>query len=283
MTNPLRLSSARDAAVIPIFTFVNDFGLYRDMRLSFREAGFTLGRACFFPLESDSHGVRLEPYSTITALVSDVHQPFFILCHQDVRLDQGARFQDFSRAVTEVQNHDPHWAIIGNAGGLRSLRVVRRITDPTGGSTSFSLPARVHSLDENFLVIRSGTHISCSPELEGFHFYATDFCLNALERGRCAYVIDFHLRHLSAGRRDDAYYAARQRFIDHWSSKFRACYVRTTIEVLFFSRRGVLMKLFGYPRVCKVLKNHPLIATLFGVILGRRTGRGLRARIRSGS
>ena len=87
-------------------------------------------------------------------------------------------------AMDNLECRDPGWAVAGNAGGSASLEVVRRITDPSGVSTDHVLPARVHSLDENFLVIRTATGIGCSPELGGFHFYGVDFCLNALERGR---------------------------------------------------------------------------------------------------
>ena len=258
------------ADVIPIITFVNDAGAYAEMSRSFHTAGFDHARASFVALRSGG-GVESDPYSAISSLIAELAGPYFILCHQDVRLDQGHRVEDFLRAIADVERRDPLWAVAGNAGGLRTLTVVRCITDPTGGRTAHSLPARVHSLDENFLVIRTRTGVRCSPQLSGFHFYGPDLCLNALAAGRRSYVIDFHLRHLSAGRRDESYYAARERFLEHWRRDFRFCYVRTTLEVLFLSRWPLLRNVLGHPRLCKVLKNHFRVATVFGFVLGRRT------------
>ena len=101
-----------------------------------------------------------------------------------------------SRPIRDLEGRDDRWAVAGNAGGSRALRVIRSVTDPHGGGTGDPLPAGVHSLDENFLVIRTGTGVRCSPQLSGFHLYGTDLCLNALEQGRQPYVIDFRLRHL---------------------------------------------------------------------------------------
>ena len=265
---PAELRAGTDA--IPIITFVNDADAYADMCRSFRSAGFDAERTSFVALRSGDAD-ESEPYSAISSFIANVSAPYFILCHQDVRPDQGHRVDDFIHAIEEVGRRDPLWAIAGTAGGRRSLTVVRCITDPTGGSTSHALPARVHSLDENFLVIRTRTGVRCSPGLAGFHFYGPDLCLNALEVGRRSYVIDFHLRHLSAGRRDQGYYTARERFLQRWRRDFRACYVRTTLEVLFLSRWPLLRRVLGHPRLCKVLKNHFRVATVFGLVLGRRT------------
>lgn len=257
---------------IPIFTFVNDSASYAEMLRSFSDAGFTDARATFTQL-----GPPDEPYSTITRLISEISEPYFILCHQDVRADQGHRIDDLIHAIEELDIHDPLWAVAGNAGGLRNLRVVRCITDPHGGRTHHRLPASVHSLDENFLLIKSRTDVGCSPELSGFHLYGPDVCLNALAAGRRAYVVDFHLSHLSAGRRDESYYAARDQFVTHWRRYFWARYVRTTVEVLFLSRWPVLRHSFGHPRLRKILKNHFVVARVFGAALSL----GTRSRMRT--
>jgi hypothetical protein len=36
--------------------------------------------------------------------------------------------------------------------------------------------------------------------ISGFHFYGADICLHAHQMGHSAYVIDFHLEHLSPGK-----------------------------------------------------------------------------------
>lgn len=243
------------------------------MRSSFEAAGFTPEHAAFTELRSSMHPGEPEPYSTITKLVAEVTEPFFILCHQDLRLDRGHGIDSLRSAIRELTERDDRWAIAGNAGGSRSLEVVRSITDLHGGGSGHSLPARVHSLDENFLVIRTGTGIGCSPGLDGFHLFGTDICLNALEQGWRAYVIDFHLHHLGFGRKDAGFQTARDRFIAHWSAKAVARYVRTTIEVIFLSRWAPLRAVLGSAGIRRLLKNRALPAVIAGILFAPRHGR----------
>jgi hypothetical protein len=256
--------------LIQVFTFVTDPDVYREMRRSFEHAGFTPERASFVELRSEGGGGEPEPYSTITELVATVREPFFILCHQDVRLDRGHGIDELLEAIRDLGARDGRWAIAGNAGGSRALRLIRSVSDPHGGGSGDALPARVHSLDENFLVIRSGTAVGCSPGLAGFHLYGTDFCLNALASGGRPYVVDFHLRHLSAGTRDDGYYAARNHFVSHWSTRYSARYVRTSVEVLFMSRWSVLRRVLGGERIRRALKNRATLGATFGSALAPR-------------
>jgi hypothetical protein len=251
--------------MIPIYTFVTDPDAYLEMRRSFEEAGFTGERATYVQL-SGIDGEGSEPYSTITRLIGSVDAPFVVLCHQDIRPDQGHGIDELLSAVRDLETRDERWAVAGNAGGSRSLRVVRRIVDPHGGSSGDPLPVPVHSLDENLLIVRTGTGVRCSPGLTGFHLYGTDLCLNALEAGCRCYVIDFLVRHISPGTKDSGYAAARDRLVAHWSARRAACYVRTTVEVLFLSRRRVLRMLLGFPRLRKVLKNHASLARVASVL-----------------
>ena len=261
-----------DTQKIPIFTFVTDSRHYSEMRASFEQAGFTRDRALFLELRSRGAFGEPDPYSTISRLITERRERFFILCHQDVRLDQGHGFRDLMAVLADLDEFDPSWAVAGNAGGTRSLRVVRCITDPHGGSSYRSLPACVHSLDENFLVIRTGTGIRCSTGLSGFHLYGSDLCLNALQRGWRPYVINFHLHHLSPGSKDIAYVAARDRFVAYWSTRFAASYLRTSMEVLFLARVKPLRRILGHPKIRSILKNHASTGTLVGLLLAPRTG-----------
>jgi hypothetical protein len=256
--------------LIPIYTFVTDRDGYAQMRHSFEEAGFTSDRASFTELTGTGQPDEPEPYSTITELVADLDEPFFILCHQDLRLDQGHGIDDLIGAIRGLEKRDDRWAVAGNAGGSRALRVVRSLTDPHGGASGGPFPARVHSLDENFLVIKTGTGIRCSPQLSGFHLYGTDLCLNALDKDRQPYVIDFRVRHLSRGTRDAEYAVARDRLVAHWSSRFIACYVRTTIEVLFLSRIGFLRSLLGSVSARRFVKSRGAARVPAGVLLAPR-------------
>jgi hypothetical protein len=256
--------------LIRIFTFVSDSDAYQEMRRSFEQGGFTGERATFAELHSRGAPGEPEPYSTITELVATVEEPFFVLCHQDVRIDQGHGIDQLISAVRVLEARDDRWAVAGNAGGSGSLKVIRSVTDPHGGAGDDSLPARVHSLDENFLVIRTGTGMACSRELSGFHLYGTDLCLNALEQGRQPYVIDFHVRHLSRGTKDAGYFVARDRLVARWSSRFTARYVRTTIDVLFLSRSRLLRTLLGSARARRIVKNRAAVRAVAGAVFAPR-------------
>jgi Transposase, Mutator family len=53
-----------------------------------------------------------------------------------------------------LEQLDPGWVVAGNAGVTRRMRIVLRLVDPHGGSTSDDLPMQVASLDENFLILK---------------------------------------------------------------------------------------------------------------------------------
>lgn len=254
---------------IPIFTFVNDDDSYAEMRRSFQLAGFGTDRASFIELRTSRSPTERDPYSMISNLIPSRKEPFFILCHQDIRLDQGHTWSNFVSAIETLYRVDAKWAVAGNAGGSSALRLIRRLTDPHGGRTDDSLPARVQTLDENFLVIRTGTGVACSPGLQGFHFYGSDLCLNARAADYRCYVVDFHISHLSSGRRNVEYDSVRHQFVTSWSQHFMARYIRTPTEVLFLSRSKALRSVLGATRIRKILKNHSNLGKLVGAVLAR--------------
>ena len=256
--------------MIPVFTFVSDESSYDEMLASFQSAGFSSDSGVFNRLSSRGRPGEPEPYSTITGLIESVREPYFILCHQDVRIDPGNGVDDLTAQLAVLSAKDPLWAVAGNAGGSHQLRMVRRITDPHGGSTPDPLPARVQTLDENFLVVRSGTGLACSPGLHGFHLYGTDACMNARVLGFSAYVIDFHVHHLSGGKMDVDYDACRSRVLETWNPRFHACYVRAPMEVLFISRWAPIRALLGSTLTRRVIKNRAWLGRLVGAVLARQ-------------
>jgi len=266
------MSRSLAEAPIPVFTFVTSDEMYGEMLESFLVAGFNSAEATFCRLTSRSRPGEPEPYSTISELIASVSEPYFILCHQDVRLDQGHGVPQLRAQIESLSATDPRWAVVGNAGGCSELRVIRRITDPHGGSTPDSLPARVQSLDENFLVVRTGTGLACSPGLRGFHLYGTDLCMQARRHGFSSYVVDFHTRHLSGGKRGAAtgdYRDCRSRLVETWNPHFRARYVRAPMEVLFFSRWGSARALIGSSWTCRVIRNRAWLGRVIGAVLSR--------------
>jgi hypothetical protein len=236
-------------APFEIYTFVNDEGLYQRMRTSFIEAGFD--RDAFVPLtDTDDH-----PYSAITRIGRDSLARYPILCHQDVFADQGAGAGDLLAALGELDAKDDSWVVAGNAGVMRSGRLLRRLVDRHGGSTGERLPLPVVTLDENFLVLNPRNVPRCSPALSEFHLYGADACLHAFATGGTAYVIDFPVTHQgqtnTSSAHHDAYWRvyerARGRFIAAWTGRFLFRYVMTPSDTLFLSRSKVLRRVFGSP------------------------------------
>ena len=121
-----------------------------------------------------------------------------------------------------------------------------RISDPYGMDVAKgSFPAKVRSLDENFLIIRKESGLTLSNDLKGFHFYGTDLCMIADILGLNAYVINFHLYHKSGGNCDESFFNAKQRLIEKYRRVFQSRFIRTTCTPLFLSGFSSLNTLFN--------------------------------------
>lgn len=224
----MRITSAgSDEAVgrpdYTIATLVNDEVQYLAMLASFRLGGFEGPSVEFLAARGAPSA-----YAGLNALLAAARGRRVVLCHQDVRLlDDGRDALD--DRLDELDAREPGWALAGNAGGVASGRLAMRITDPHGSDRRLGdLPARVMSLDENFIVVRSDAGLRFSSDLDGFHLYGADICLVADILGRSAWVIDFHLQHLSPGRKDASFVAAERRFRAKWSRALRPRWMQTT-------------------------------------------------------
>ena len=179
-----------------ICTLVTRPAQYNDMLHSFAAAGFG---DCEFLTIDNSNGNTLDGYQGANYFLAHASGKHIIICHQDIVLDFDNRI-DLEQRLAELTRLDPTWAVCGNAGLTSQGQNVIRISDPHSDDTRIGpFPSRVVGLDENFVVVRRTAELSVSPHLTGFHLYATDLCCSAFAVGRSAYVIDFHLRHLSGG------------------------------------------------------------------------------------
>jgi hypothetical protein len=230
-----------------VHTFVNDDALYARMRESFIDAGFAPDAFVRLTDRDD------DPYTTITRIGRASTARYPILCHQDVFPDQGAGAAELLVRLRELDAQDPRWVVAGNAGIMRSGRLIRRLVDGHGGSTGEDLPLPVVTLDEDFLVFNPRNAPRCSVELKEFHLYGADVCLHALAAGGSAFVIDFPVTHLgqthAGGDHGSAYWRvyerSRQRFTAVWNGRCVFRYVVTPSDAMFLSRSGLLRRLFG--------------------------------------
>jgi len=236
-----------------ICTLVTDRDEYAEMVESFRERGFG-GPDCEFLYLDNSKRNGFDAFAGYNLFLTRAAGDYLILCHQDILLlDQGR--SALEKCLAELDSLDPAWALCGNAGGVAGGTLAIRISDPHGADVAIgTFPARAAAIDENFIVARRDANLALSHDLKGFHLYGADLCIVADVLGRTAYVIDFHLRHKSAGKTDAGFYAARRAAIAKYRRAFRTRWIRTTCTTFLVS---------GLPLLGRVLPSR----------LGRRSGR----------
>ncbi|MFT3781274.1 MAG: hypothetical protein QM790_04600 [Nibricoccus sp.] len=206
-------------------TISNNPTQYADMRRSFQAAGFDEER-CTYTLLDNSKGNHHEPYSGFNRVKAASDARYLIFCHQDVFADRGYGYDDLVRVLESLTEHDPKWAVAGNSGVNPRFNFATRITDRDRSVFwTGSLPERVCTLDENFMVVNNSADVQWSPELSGFHFYGPDICLNSIKRGYRAYVIDFHVTHLGAGELTADFWRIKNEFELHWRQQFHLAFL----------------------------------------------------------
>jgi hypothetical protein len=222
-----------------IATLVNNPALYEAMLASFRAHGFREPDCEFLHVGSPPCA-----YAALNRLLAEARGRHIILCHQDIRLIGDGR-GELDQRLAELDRLDAAWALAGNAGGAAPGVLALRISDPHGSNRRVGrLPARVMSLDENFIVVRRAARIGFSRDLEGFHLYGADICLAADILGHSAWVIDFHLEHLSPGNKDQSFRSAEAAFRAKWSRALRPRWMQTTCTLLHLAGAPVA-RLFG--------------------------------------
>jgi len=235
-----------------ICTLVTRLDQYKDMVDSFRRLGFD-SDDCEYLYIDNSTANGMDGYSGLNLFLSVARGQRIIICHQDVLLMGDGR-QKLDEVLAQLDEQDPTWAVSGNSGGVSPGRLALRITDPHGADQKTrALPARVSGLDENFLVVKRHANLALSHDLSGFHLYATDLCIIADVLGWSSYVIDFHLRHLSPGVRDESLARSREALIAKYSRAFRRRWVTTPCETVFLSGTLLLAKSLSSKLVTRLL------------------------------
>ncbi len=241
-----------------IASLVSDRVQYEAMLSSFRAGGFG-ATDCEYLFVDNTGPLQTGAYRGLNALLNAAHAPVVILCHQDVRLLSDGR-KTLDQRLNELSRHDEFWALAGNAGGIAPGRLALRITDPHGKNQRVgTLPALVTTLDENFIVVRREARIGFSTDLEGFHFYGADICLHAAQMGYAAYVIDFHLEHLSPGKKGSGFAVAEAAFREKWSRALSPRWVQTTCSLVRLSggpRGGYIGRIIDAP-LAKIARRLP--------------------------
>lgn len=226
-----------DGPDVSVCALVRSQDKYDRLLASFARAGFTDRNAEF--LAADNREVnRFDGYSWQKALLGRAHGRYVIFCHDDVELiDQG--HAALMEALEDLTRLDPTWLLAGVAGGRwRPERHHRpmlnlHLSDPWGEDRRRgTVPGRVETLDECFIVMRRDRPVPGSYDLGGFHFYGPDLCLQAELMGGSAHVIDFHLRHYGRGTKDQSFRDGRARFVRKYSRIFPGRFLHCTTGIV---------------------------------------------------
>lgn len=229
---PTTIRAGRPGALaFTLGTLVTEWSQHAAMLESFDRHGFAAADCEVLAIDNSGAG-QTGAYAGLNAILNAARGRIVILCHQDVRLSEEGRGQ-LELRLAELDTRDPRWAVAGNAGATALGRLAMRITDPHGCDRRLGdLPARVMSLDENLLIVKREARVGFSRDLDGFHLYGADICLMAELAGCSAWVIDFHLEHLSPGRKSADFHAGERAFKAKWNHALRPRWLQTTCTLL---------------------------------------------------
>jgi hypothetical protein len=231
---------------------------YAAMKNSFLACGFTEG--CEYLVADNSAANEFDAYQAIAGFLKAANGKYIIIVHQDVLcIDHKAQLINCLDQLTAL---DEKWAICGNAGGIGYHEDAMYINNAGKVKVSANLPARVMSLDENFLILRNDSNLTISSDLSGFHLYGTDLCLVADFLGYAAYVIPFMVKHLSYGNLKDldTYIPG---FVEKYGYKFRPRYVETTCTRFYLTNGRSKSRLYNSSLVLGVIKFGQRLKQLF--------------------
>lgn len=261
------ITNAKDPFAYSVCTFVTDSRQYTTMLDSFVTGGFS-DKDCEYLHIDNTECNKYDAYAGINKFLTVAKGTYVIVCHQDILLLQDGRSK-LDSLLKQLSQLDPMWGLCGNAGGICPGKLAIRVSDPRGDDQyTLPLPARVSSLDENFIVIRRDANLATSADVHGFHLYGSDLCAIAHILGYNAYVIDFHLRHQSSGQKDRAFYSIRNKLISKYSRALRARTITTTTTVFFLGKRGLVGRILNSDVCIRVVQR---VSRIFFEVLYRRS------------
>ncbi|NCD70357.1 hypothetical protein [Mucilaginibacter agri] len=229
-----------------VCTLVTNKAEYAEMVTSFIDAGFSKD-ICEFRYIDNSTDNSFDAYAGLNLFLQHAKGRYIILCHQDILIN----FDDISilrNCIDDIAVIDKNWGILSNAGGLEGdlyRRYVLNVAYPDGLHQMVgTLPHKVASVDENFIVVKRSANLALSSNLKGFHLYGTDLCLIAELLGYSAYAINFKITHKSLGNPNKDYYRIQESLIDKYAYFMRSRRIVTTISDFYLSASKFRTKLY---------------------------------------
>jgi hypothetical protein len=240
--------------VFTFFTLVTKIDEYKKMIESSLTAGFN-SHATEYLYADNTEKNHHDGYSGFNAAMKKSKGKYLIYCHQDILFNQD-KIEKLLTALDEIEKTDPKWTILGNAGKTKNGEYTIRITDPHGkNQDTKNFPSKVVSLDENFLIINKKYPLFTSPNMQGFHLYATDLCINAEYMGLSAYTIDFHLEHKSGGKVDASYKNNLIQLIHINRERRKAVFISNLCCDFFISGSRILNKVLNNQKILKLRRS----------------------------
>ncbi|WP_124558164.1 hypothetical protein [Pedobacter sp. KBW01] len=201
---------------------------------SFLQKGFD-EKSCEYLFIDNTEGSGFEAFKGLNQFLQQAKGKYIILCHQDIIIHDHDR-KHLSERILEIEQNDPNWAILANAGGINLKWIATNITQGSGKVIKEpKLPLKTKTVDENFMVVKNSANLALSHNLSGFHMYGPDLCLIADVLGFNAYVIDFNIIHKSNGNPDESFRRLRKAFIKKYNHAFRGRFMTTTITRYYLS------------------------------------------------
>lgn len=149
--------------------------------------------SCF--LGNDDHQILIQRgFSSAAKAYNDAiarsRNDLIVFAHQDVLFPK-SWLSDLRSAMHSLERTDPKWGVLGCYGETLNDNGRGYVYSPYAGilGKSFDRPALVQTLDEIVLIIRKSSGLKFDQDLPHFHFYGTDICMAARERGMNSYAI----------------------------------------------------------------------------------------------
>lgn len=213
------------------------------MKESFVRNGFSED-VCEYMIADNTTANNFDAYSAINKFLKKSTGEFIIIVHQDVRcIDNISILQT---QLSQLENIDSSWAICGNGGGDGYKRYHFYLNDNGRLRNTGNFPARVTSLDENLLIVKSEANIFVSSDIKDFHFYGTDICIVAEILGYSSYVIKFMVDHLSSGNLNKMKEQQPQ-FIKKYGYKLKNRFIQTSCTKFYLSNSETKNKIYNLP------------------------------------
>jgi hypothetical protein len=235
-----------------ICTLVKDKKNYEILIESLRKNDFLNGENEVLKIDNSSKNIH-DCYSAIREFINNSKRKYIILTHDDVVINNCK--QDLIDQLKKIHSIDQSAAVFGAAGIYKShLKGAGHFISHKGKEYwGFHDNGRVLSLDECFIIINKSSGITVSDNLNGFHFYGTDICLNATKKGFSCYAINYPITHVSQGKIDDSFLISREKFISHLKKTGINDVISTTCTTLY-SGNSFFLKAFSLALTIAKLK-----------------------------